>query len=389
MTAPLLEARDLGKRYLIRPERSLALGFLKRNRPREHWALRDLSMDVLPGEIVAVIGRNGAGKSTLLKLSAGVTRPTTGTLRKPQRIAPLIEVGAGFHPELSGRENVEVNARLLGIGPKEIRKSFDDIVAFAELAHAIDQPVRQYSSGMFMRLGFSVAVHTRPELLIVDEVLAVGDLPFQVRCLDRIREMREEGVGVLFVSHNLTAVLSLADRALLIDKGRLKAEGGVTDVVGAYHRAMAEVDLEQVGEAGLEAPALEIEQVTVVDETGSEPMLWRPGQRATVTVRVRATQDTPEAVVGWRFVKDGAGMVGRYVAADGPFVPPLAAGESADLVLDATLSFAGGGYLLDVAVGPPDYKSFLLEANAVVRFGIGDRPGGQGIVDVDPSFEVR
>ena len=388
MTAPLLEARDLGKKYLIRPERSIALGFLKRNRPREHWALRDLTMNVLPGEIVAVIGRNGAGKSTLLKLAAGVTKPTTGTLRRPKRIAPLIEVGAGFHPELSGRENVEVNARLLGIGPKQIRKSFDDIVAFAELAHAIDQPVRQYSSGMFMRLGFSVAVHTRPELLIVDEVLAVGDLPFQVRCLDRIREMREEGVGVLFVSHNLTAVLSLADRALLIDKGRLRAEGAVTDVVGAYHRAMAEVDLEQVGESGLESNALEIESVTVTDESGTEPMLWKPGQRARVEVVVRANEDTPQAVVGWRFVKDGAGMVARWVGADGPYVPPLAAGEKATLVLECTLSFAGGGYLLDVAAGPPDYKSFLLEANAIVRFGIGDRPGGQGIVDVDPAFDV-
>ena len=388
MTAALFEAHDLGKKYLIRPERSIALGFLRRNRPREHWALRDLTMNVLPGEIVAVIGRNGAGKSTLLKLAAGVTKPTTGTLRRPQRIAPLIEVGAGFHPELSGRENVEVNARLLGIGPKQIRKSFDDIVAFAELAHAIDQPVRQYSSGMFMRLGFSVAVHTHPELLIVDEVLAVGDLPFQVRCLDRIREMREEGVGVLFVSHNLTAVLSLADRALLIDKGRLKAQGAVTDVVGAYHRAMAEVDLEQVGESGLETHAMEVESVTAVDETGAEPMLWKPGQRARVTVRVRANEDTPEAVVGWRFVKDGAGMVGRWVAADGPFVPALKAGESVDMVFECTLAFAGGGYLLDVAVGPPDYRTFLLEANAVVRFGIGDRPGGQGIVDVDPAFTV-
>ena len=389
MTAPLLEARGLGKRYLIRPERSIALGFLKRNRPREHWALRDLTMNVLPGEIVAVIGRNGAGKSTLLKLSAGVTRPTTGTLRRPDRIAPLIEVGAGFHPELSGRENVEVNARLLGIGPKQIRRSFDDIVAFAELAHAIDQPVRQYSSGMFMRLGFSVAVHTHPELLIVDEVLAVGDLPFQVRCLDRIREMRSEGVGVLFVSHNLTAVLSLADRALLIDKGRLKAEGAVTDVVGAYHRAMAEVDLEQVGEAGTDTDGYVIESVTVRDENGDEPMLWRPMQRARVEVRVRATVDTPEAVAGWRFVKDGAGMVARYAAQDGPYVPPLRAGETATLALDCTLAFAGGGYLLDLAVGPPDYRSFLLSENNLYRFGIADRKGGDGIADVDPSFEVR
>jgi ABC-type polysaccharide/polyol phosphate transport system ATPase subunit len=385
----LLEARGLGKRYLIRPERSIALGFLKRNRPREHWALRDLDLTVEAGEIVAVIGQNGAGKSTLLKLAAGVTRPTTGTLSRPKRIAPLIEVGAGFHPELSGRENVEVNARLLGIGPKEIRKSFDRIVEFAELAHAIDQPVRQYSSGMFMRLGFAVAVHTDPELLIVDEVLAVGDLPFQVRCLDRIRELRSDGVGVLFVSHNLTAVLSLADRGVMLEKGRVTAEGSAQEVVGAYHKTMSGVALEKVGEAGLERNRLVVDSVTVTAEDGEEPVLWEPMQRAHLVVRVKALTDTPPAACGWRFVKDGAGMVARWIGREGPFVPALKAGETAELVLDVTLAFAGGGYLVDLAVATTDYKDFMLSENSIYRFGVADRPGGEGIVDVEPSFEIR
>ncbi|HEX8004639.1 MAG TPA: polysaccharide ABC transporter ATP-binding protein [Mycobacteriales bacterium] len=385
----LLEARGLGKRYLIRPERSIALGFLKRNRPREHWALRDLDLTVDRGEIVAVIGQNGAGKSTLLKLAAGVTRPTTGTLSRPRRIAPLIEVGAGFHPELSGRENVEVNARLLGIGPKEIRKSFDQIVEFAELAHAIDQPVRQYSSGMFMRLGFAVAVHTDPELLIVDEVLAVGDLPFQVRCLDRIRELRANGAGVLFVSHNLTAVLSLADRGVLLENGRQAAEGSATDVVGAYHKTMSGIALEKVGEAGLDSSTLVVDSVTVTGEDGAEPMLWRPMQRVHLAVTIKAVADTPASAAGWRFVKEGAGMVARWIARDGPFLPALKAGETCELALDVTLAFAGGGYLVDLAIATTDYKTFLLTENSIYRFGVADRDGGEGIVDVDPAFEIR
>ena len=266
MSAVLLQASGVSKRYRVRTERSMALGLTRRARPKDVWALRELDLTVRAGEVVAVVGRNGAGKSTLLKLAAGVAHPTTGTLRRPRRTAPLIEVGAGFHPELTGRENIGVNARLLGLGTRQIAQVFDDVVAFSELSDVIDQPVRQYSSGMFMRLGFAVAIHTDPELLVVDEVLAVGDLPFQVRCLDRIREMRASGVGVLFVSHNLTAVLSLADRALLLDQGRLDTEGAVSEVVGRYHAMLAQG--EGAGQVGDDAGAtgeLALRSFRVVD----------------------------------------------------------------------------------------------------------------------------
>ena len=386
----LLEASGLGKRYVIRPERSMALSVMRRNRAREHWALRGLDAHVHRGEIVGVVGRNGAGKSTLLKLAAGVTRQTEGHLSRPERIAPLIEVGAGFHPELSGRENVDVNARLLGIHRRDIRRAFDDIVAFAELEHAIDQPVRQYSSGMFMRLGFAVAVHTRPDLLIVDEVLAVGDLPFQVRCLDRIREMKNNGVGVLFVSHNLTAVQTLADRALLLEKGSVIAEGDTRDVIGAYHQTMHEgLQLAQVGEDGTDGGALEIESLTVTDEDGRVPSLWSPGQRAFVRMRLRALADCGESALGVRIVKEGEGMVGKYAADHGPYLPEVKEGDAVDVTIALSLSLAGGGYLLDVAIAYPDYRTFLLRANGVCRFGIGDRPGGTGIVDFDPCLTIE
>jgi ABC-type polysaccharide/polyol phosphate transport system ATPase subunit len=348
--------------------------------------LRELDLEVREGEILAVVGRNGAGKSTLLKIAAGVTKTTTGHIRLPDRIAPLIEVGAGFHPELSGRENVEVNGRLLGLSPKEIRTAFDEIVAFAQLEHAIDQPVRQYSSGMFMRLGFAVAIHTRPELLIVDEVLAVGDMPFQVRCLDRIRELRAEGVGVLFVSHNLTAVLSLADRAIFLQQGQLRAEGEVTDVVGAYHQSLGqEIELGDVDPSG----RLALDSIQVTDESGEEPPLWRPGDRATITLHLRAVHDTDEGLVGYRFVKDGAGMVARWIAEEGPFVPPMREGETTEVTTTVSLNFAEGGYLLDVAIGPRDHSELNLSADGVYRFGVANRPGGTGIVDVSPAMAVR
>ena len=390
MTA-LLDASDLGKRYTIRPERSVALSLMRRNRAREHWALRGLNAHVHRGEVVGVVGRNGAGKSTLLKLAAGVTRQTEGKLRRPERIAPLIEVGAGFHPELSGRENVDVNARLLGISPREIHRAFDDIVDFAEMGHAIDQPVRQYSSGMFMRLGFSVAVHTRPELLIVDEVLAVGDLPFQVRCLDRIRAMKDDGVGVLFVSHNLTAVLSLADRALLLERGRVIADGETRDVIGAYHQTMhSGLQLSQVGEDGTDGNALEIESLTITDEDGRTPSLWSPGQRAFVRMRLRALADTGgRSAIGVRVVKEGEGSVGKFAAEHGPYLPELKEGDAIDITVAMSLNLAGGGYLLDVSIAHPDYRRFLLRANGICRFGIGDRPGGSGIVDIDPCLTIE
>jgi lipopolysaccharide transport system ATP-binding protein len=354
------------------------------------WSLRDVDLTVNAGEIVAVIGRNGAGKSTLLKVVAGVTAPTEGALQHARRVAPLIEVGAGFHPELTGRENVSVNARLLGMSAKEIRARFDDIVEFAELAHVIDRPVKDYSSGMYMRLGFAVAVHTSPELLLVDEVLAVGDLPFQVKCLDRIRALREEGAGVLFVSHNLAAVLGLASRALLIDGGRVLDEGDPRTVVGSYHALLAAsgrpVDL--MSDEAAPNAELELLDITVTDITGEQPNLWSPGDRAHATLRLRACRDIPEAVVGIRLSREGAGVIGGWTGDDGPFLPPMAAGEERTITVEFALFVSEGMYYLDLGVARRDWTSILLNVDGVHRFGVAARPGGTGIVDLDPTLHV-
>lgn len=389
MSGALLSGVDLGKRYLRRGERSIVLGALGRKRTEPVWALRGAHLEVHPGEVVAAIGRNGAGKSTLLKLAAGVTRPTEGTLKRPRRVAPLIEVGAGFHPDLSGRENVEINARLLGMTAAQARRRFDEIVAFSDLQASIDQPVRQYSSGMYMRLGFAVAVHTAPELLVVDEVLAVGDLPFQVKCLDRIRSLKEQGVGVLFVSHNLTAVLNLADRALLLDGGREVAEGDVTEVVGAYHQLLGGLVATGIGEDAGTTGALQISDIVLSDETGTEPTLWRPGQRATVTFRVRATAAVEAgAVIGIQISKQGAGLLAHWSSAEtGPRLPAMKEGDERQVRLDIDLHFGDGQYAAEVAIAGHDLSLMLCRSRPPITIGIGPHTGSRGMVFLRPHLE--
>ena len=200
----------------------------------EFWALKDVSFEVRQGEIVGIIGRNGAGKATLLKILSGITEPTEGEVRMRGRVASLLEVGTGFHPELSGRENIYLNGAILGMSRAEIKAKFDEIVAFAEIEKFIDTPVKRYSSGMYVRLAFAVAAHLEPEILLVDEVLAVGDASFQKKCLGKMGDVAREGRTVLFVSHSMPSVMRLCNRVLLLDHGKLVARGSPHQVISAY-----------------------------------------------------------------------------------------------------------------------------------------------------------
>jgi lipopolysaccharide transport system ATP-binding protein len=198
------------------------------------WALRDVNFEVQPGEVVGIIGRNGAGKSTLLKILSRITEPTSGRVELYGRVGSLLEVGTGFHSELTGRENVYLNAAILGMSRAEIGRKFDEIVDFAEIEEFLDTPVKRYSSGMFVRLAFAVAAHLEPEILLVDEVLAVGDARFQKKCLDKMEDVGHEGRTVLFVSHNMSAVTRLCPRSILLDKGSVKLDGNSSEVASAY-----------------------------------------------------------------------------------------------------------------------------------------------------------
>jgi len=210
------------------------------NRQGEYiWALRDVSFQVQQGEVVGIIGRNGAGKSTLLKILSRVTAPTSGQVKVKGRVASLLEVGTGFHPELTGRENIYLNGAILGMKKAEIERKFDEIVAFAEIEKFMDTPVKRYSSGMYVRLAFAVAAHLEPEILLVDEVLAVGDAAFQKKCLGKMGDVAREGRTVLFVSHNMPSVLQLCSRGILLESGRIIVTGNAESVVYSYLRGSA------------------------------------------------------------------------------------------------------------------------------------------------------
>ncbi|MEK6372481.1 MAG: polysaccharide ABC transporter ATP-binding protein [Acidobacteriota bacterium] len=245
MPATLVSARGLGKRYLIGPDAfrmqtlrdritEVLRGRVRRSDPREFWALRDVSFDLAAGEVLGVIGRNGAGKSTLLKIISEITEPTEGEAHLFGRVASLLEVGVGFHPELSGRENVFLNGAILGMSRQEIRRKFDEIVAFAEVEQFIDTPVKRYSSGMYVRLAFAVAAHLEPDMLIVDEVLAVGDAAFQRKCLGKMENVASHQRAVMVVSHNMATIAQLCQRAIWLDRGRIVHSGPVREVVAAY-----------------------------------------------------------------------------------------------------------------------------------------------------------
>jgi lipopolysaccharide transport system ATP-binding protein len=251
MSRPIIEAEDLSKRYklgqfnaqTIREEVGRFFARFRKNHINgsghrdgnpEFWALKDVSFSVQPGEIVGIIGHNGAGKSTLLKILSRVTEPTGGIAFIRGRVASLLEVGAGFHPELTGRENLYLNGAILGMTRREISRKFDEIVAFAEVEQFIDTPVKRYSSGMYVRLGFSVAAHLDAEILIVDEVLAVGDASFQNKCLGRMGEIASKGRTILFVSHNMVAIRNLCSRAILLSNGTIERDGNPENVIATY-----------------------------------------------------------------------------------------------------------------------------------------------------------
>jgi len=209
------------------------------------WALKDVSFEIKQGEVVGIIGRNGAGKSTLLKLLSRITAPTSGEAHVYGRLASLLEVGTGFHPELTGRENIYLNGAILGMKKAEIERKLDEIIAFAEIEKFLDTPVKRYSSGMYVRLAFAVAAHIDPEILIVDEVLAVGDAPFQKKCLGKMQDVSKEGRTVLFVSHNTAAMLNLCQRGILLSSGRIEGEGQMSEVLRQYLSHYSEVNLFQ------------------------------------------------------------------------------------------------------------------------------------------------
>jgi ABC-type polysaccharide/polyol phosphate transport system ATPase subunit len=375
-------------------------------RPDETFpALQDVTFDVPRGRTLGVIGRNGSGKSTLLKLVAGISRPTTGTVTVHGRISALIELGAGFHPEISGRENVFINGIMLGLSKREITRRFDEIVEFAELQEFIDNPVKTYSSGMYMRLGFAVAIHVDPEVLLVDEVLAVGDEGFTHKCLDKFAEFKRRGKTILLVTHSLGMVERFCDEAIWMDAGRLRAMGDPKRVVGAYITDVgaSEEKLLAAGDAkvrdaasvvspddpasavlpdnpieAVEGPAdmfrategrwgsreIEITGVRLVGEGGEAGHVFHTGRPLTIQVRMRAPVEMTDFVVGVGiFNAEGVCVYGTNTSLE-EYRSVRMLGEAEASFAIESLDLVEGTYKLDVAVHkfdgyPYDYHRLL------------------------------
>lgn len=327
MPDPLIEFRNVAKAYPIyaRPGDRLKelLTFNRLKRHRDFWAVRDLSFTVARGETFCVVGENGSGKSTTLQMIAGILQPTEGTVQVRGRVSALLELGSGFNPEFTGRDNVYLNASILGLSTAEIDRRYQRIVDFAEIGDFLHQPVKTYSSGMVVRLAFAVAIHVDPEILLVDEALAVGDIYFRQRCMRKVHELRSQGVTIVFVSHAIGDVKAIGDRCLWLDHGRVRALGSTDAVVTQYLAAMAEKDtayleLKPRGHAAAkreQAPEVvetipnvdhrhgdgraEIIGIAVLDEHGRALPLLEPSSRIVVRVSARAHQSVEQPNIGF------------------------------------------------------------------------------------------
>jgi lipopolysaccharide transport system ATP-binding protein len=293
----------------LRGDRALSLGEDQQSN-EDFWALRNVSFEVKEGEVLGIIGRNGAGKSTLLKVLSRITEPSEGRVRIRGRVASLLEVGTGFHPELTGRENIYLNGAILGMTRAEIRRKFDEIVAFAEVEKFLDTPVKRYSSGMYVRLAFAVAAHLEPEVLVVDEVLAVGDADFQKKCLRKMGAVASSGRTVLFVSHNLGAIRTLCQRSLLLDRGRTAMIGGV---IGVIERYMQGFNGEERGTAISPTQHVRgdgrvlITNVQVSAASGESQQAFLIGESFKLTFRYQVR--TPTLCAFWFFLQNSDGVV--------------------------------------------------------------------------------
>jgi ABC-type polysaccharide/polyol phosphate transport system ATPase subunit len=322
--------------------------------PDQLWALQDVSFEVKQGRALGIIGHNGAGKTTLLKLLSKVSYPTSGLIRVQGRVSSLIELGAGFHPDLTGRENVYLNGVILGLKKREIDALFEKVVDFAELQQFIDTPVKRYSSGMYVRLGFSVAAHVEPEILLVDEVLAVGDISFQNKCAERMNQLRANGTTILFVSHSLHAVAGLCDSALLLDHGQVLVNGPVQEVAQMYQRLMSEkiasrvkrLSKEKAKEAGKQ---IDITQVELLDAQGNVRDAFELGETLVARIHYRAYCRIDSPLFSAGFVRSD----GLHVCSEtslGQLEPSFVDGEGVVKLEVPSLRVIPGSYLLSTSV---------------------------------------
>ncbi len=350
------------------------------------WALRDLSFSVDQGEVLAIIGPNGAGKTTLLRLLAGVTTPTSGRVKVQGRVAPLIALGAGFNPELTGRENIYLNSIILGMNRREIEHKFDAIVDFAELVGFLDTPVKRYSSGMYARLGFATAIFTDLDILLVDEVLAVGDFAFQEKCLAKIRDLKQQGVSVVFVSHNLDMVRRICDRVILLEHGKISVDGDVSEATNRYFQAVA---VSRIEAASSEQKYVQIQNVEILDNDQIRRFSFKSGEKACLHCKVQVCQAIETIEVGFVVSRsDGLQIVSAPASSLGGTVLSPTNSLVYEVTFRMQLNLLGGSYFVGVWVTDKSFtRVFDHIANAVTITIVDDYSHG-GVADLKPICTI-
>jgi len=356
------------------------------NGAQDFWALRDVSFRIEAGDHVGVIGKNGAGKSTTLKLISRIIQPTSGTIKVNGRVTALLELGAGFHPDLSGRDNIYLNGAIMGLTRRQIERKLDEIIEFAEIDEFIDVPVKDYSSGMYLRLAFAAAAHLDPEILLLDEVFAVGDQAFQQKSQERIQELRKRGITILFVSHNMEAVLQTCKHAIWLERGRLRAFGDVSAVSAAYYEdtlvkmaAKQEVKATEQTladqEKRLGSGEARIERVEFIDADGRKTRFTHTNARLTVRLHYVAHERIERPMIGIAFYR-----VGQFIHLAGPNnsmqpykIPYIEGRGYVDYTIER-LPFLPGEYALDVSIYDWDDTHCYDYWNDCARFTV--LPGG-------------
>lgn len=398
---------NLGKAYKQYPTRWSRLfeWLIPFSKPRHRlkWVLQELNFKVNPGEALGIIGINGAGKSTLLKMITGTTQPTTGSVSITGRVAALLELGMGFHPDFTGRQNAYMAGQLLGMSIEEITRLMPEIEAFAEIGDYMDQPVRVYSSGMQMRVAFSVATAQRPDVLIVDEALSVGDAYFQHKSFDRIREFRKQGTTLLIVSHDKQAIQSICDRAVLLDAGRLCKQGEPEAVMDYYNALIAQKENSKIEQTVLETGKIqtisgtgeaEIESAVILNIKGEPVEVINVGEIITLKISVRAKTSLPELVLGY-LIKDRLGqhIFGTNTHQLGLPLKQLAPGERITYQFSFPANMGEGSYSVTLALHASDthLATNYVWKDRVILFNIVNinRPFFTGVAWLPPEWESK
>lgn len=372
---PILETQNVGKKYKIQHlvggylslrERMVNALKFEKNTTEDFWALKDVSFNVQPGESIGIIGRNGAGKSTLLKILSKITTPTSGKIVSRGRIASLLEVGTGFHPELTGRENIFFNGSLLGMKRKEIEAKFDEMIDFSGVEKFLDTPLKHFSSGMQLRLAFAVAAFLEPEILIIDEVLAVGDAEFQKKCLGKMKDVSTSGRTILFVSHNMAAVENLCTRGILLDKGSVIGQGEITEVIKQYQSSNLYHETSRWKKASVRGEPAYFEEVNV-SLVGEQPV-----HKLMVTTFIKSQRNHLPAFIAFDIVNSLGITVFQAIPELKPFITSL--DQQQKIVTEIALPpLIPDYYRVSAWIGPHNTETFSWDKE-IVGFEISDSP---------------